>query len=177
MPLDGNDHIATAEQLEVYVKAVSAGAMGRLGAKAGPMQALGAELIVEGIMSKFMVSGNAVLASALGAPRRGEMKLIQAVKIITEAGLTPEMYYRARKDDVCGEEQLALFGVRRWPACKGSMGSILVEERDIVVCVIIQGGSVDPYSADRFKDDLANGLAKSHAREAAAKAERDDMAA
>ena len=99
------------------------------------------------------------------------MKLIKAVKIITEAGLRPEMYYRAGKDDVCGEEQLALFGVRRWPACKGSMGSILVEERDIVVCVIIEGGSVEHYSAARLKDNLAEGMAKSHAREAAAKAE------
>ncbi|HMJ27301.1 MAG TPA: hypothetical protein VK512_01125 [Xanthobacteraceae bacterium] len=60
MPLDGDARVATAEQLEAYVKAVSAGAMGRLGAKAGPMQALGAELIVEGIMSKFMVAGKAV---------------------------------------------------------------------------------------------------------------------
>jgi hypothetical protein len=78
------------------------------------------------------------------------------------------MYYRAGKDDVCGEEQLALFGVRRRPACKGS---ILVQERDVVVCVIIEGGSVEHYSAARLKDNLAAGMAKSHAREAAAKAE------
>lgn len=113
----------------------------------------------------------------VSADLRRRLKLIQAVKIITEAGLTPEMYYRAGKDDVCGEEQLAPFGVRRWPACKGSMGSILVEERDIVVCVIIEGGSVEHYSAERLKDGLAEGIAKSHAREAAARAERDDRAA
>ena len=60
MPLDGNVRVVTAEQLEAYVKAVTAGAMGRLGAKADPMKALGAELIVEAIMSKFMVAGQAV---------------------------------------------------------------------------------------------------------------------
>jgi hypothetical protein len=60
MPLDGNVRVATAEQLEAYVKAVTAGAMGRLSAKADPMKALGAELVVEGIMSKFMVAGQAV---------------------------------------------------------------------------------------------------------------------
>ena len=43
---------------------------------------------------------------------------------------------------------------------------MFLPERDIVVCVIIQGGSVDRYSAERFKDDLANGLAKSREREA-----------
>jgi hypothetical protein len=91
------------------------------------------------------------------------MKLIKAVKIITEAGLTPEMHYRAAKDDVCGEEALALFGVRNWHRETHGM---FLPERDIVVCVIIQGGSVDRYSAERFKDDLANGLAKSREREA-----------
>jgi hypothetical protein len=60
MPLDGDDRITTAGQLEAYVKAVCAGAMGGLGAKAGPTQALRAAIIVEDIMSTFMVSGNAV---------------------------------------------------------------------------------------------------------------------
>jgi hypothetical protein len=55
-----DDRITTAGQLEAYVKAVCAGAMARLGAKAGPTQALRAAIIVEDIMSTFMVSGNAV---------------------------------------------------------------------------------------------------------------------
>jgi hypothetical protein len=73
MPLDDNVRVVTAEQLEAYVKAVTAGAMGRLGAKADSMKALGAELIVEGIMSKFMVAGQAVSAASVsGATRRSE---------------------------------------------------------------------------------------------------------
>jgi len=60
MPLDGSIRIATSEQLEVYVKAVSSGALGRLGAKANPLKELGAELVVEGIMTKFAATGTAV---------------------------------------------------------------------------------------------------------------------
>jgi hypothetical protein len=60
MPLDGNTRIATPEQLGAYVKAVSSGALGRLGAKANPMKELGAELVVEGIMAKFAATGTAV---------------------------------------------------------------------------------------------------------------------
>jgi hypothetical protein len=41
---------------------VDVGGVGRLGAKADPMKALGAELIVEGIMSKFMVASQAVFS-------------------------------------------------------------------------------------------------------------------
>lgn len=45
------------------------------------------------------------------------MKLIQAVKSITEAGLTPEMRYSWAGE--FSPESLSLFGIRRWVCLKG----------------------------------------------------------
>ncbi|MDE5446632.1 hypothetical protein GWG65_35795 [Bradyrhizobium sp. CSA207] len=41
------------------MKAVSSGALGRLGAKANPMKELSSELVVEGITTKFFATGQA----------------------------------------------------------------------------------------------------------------------
>ncbi len=92
------------------------------------------------------------------------MKLIQAVKMLKDAGLETEMHYVEPYINLSGEERLALFGVRRWHY---SEGYNIVNERDIVISLHVIGATINRLSAMRFNDDLANGLAKSRAREAA----------
>jgi hypothetical protein len=57
------------------------------------------------------------------------MKLVQAVKILEEVGLSPEL--RCRTDAV-GKEALKLFGMRRW---RRDTRDSSYDELDVVVCV------------------------------------------
>jgi hypothetical protein len=91
------------------------------------------------------------------------MKLIQAVKLIMEAALTPEL--RCRTDAV-GKEALTLFGMRRWHRDTRYSS---YDELDVVVCVNVEGGSIGKFDAKMIKDDIVEGMAKILAREAAAK--------
>lgn len=101
------------------------------------------------------------------------MKLIQAVKILEDAGVKPELSCTAASDNN-GRERLTLFGMRRWTSWSGLT---FMEERDIVVCAHLAGASLDPFSSKMFKSDLKQGISKSREREAAEAAVRDGKAA
>ena len=102
------------------------------------------------------------------------MKLIQAVKILKEAGLTPELHYMpANKIPYDQKEVMSLFGMRRWYR-ETQYSSI--EERDIVVCVLVEGASISRIDAAKFKADIEKGMAESRAREEKVNADRGNQA-
>ncbi len=99
------------------------------------------------------------------------MKLIQAVKILKEAGLTPELYYSPATKDPYGErESMSLFGMRYWY-------HEMIKESDIVVCVSVEGTSIKRMDAAQFRAEIEKGMAESRAREERFNAYRGSNAA
>lgn len=94
------------------------------------------------------------------------MKLIQALKITTEAGLSAELRYH-RSDTEFGPESMSLYGVRTWVRHRRFD---FVDERDTVVVVGVTGSKINPTCASHIHDRIAAGLADSNAREAKANA-------
>ena len=92
------------------------------------------------------------------------MKLIEAVRIITESGLKPELRYCQAGQSA--PERLSLHGVRVWDRIYRDSSRSIIEERDVVVIAKVEGDTISQFAAERFLEDLAHGLAASRAREA-----------